>query len=78
MGDDTTDRIVASVIDTAKSIWPVQTAEAQAWVNQQLLTYGISYAKYQAQQLGQTISPYFSSPLIWFGLGFAFLYFTRK
>jgi hypothetical protein len=68
LGDATSDAIVQNVLDIAKGIWPEQTAEAETWINQQLAKYGISYAKYQAQQLSTTLGNY--SWLLWLGAGF--------
>lgn len=68
LGDATTDAIVQNVMDIAKSIWPVQTAEASTWINSQLEQYGISWAKYQAQQASATLGQY--SWLLWIGAGF--------
>lgn len=67
LGDATTDAIVKNVLDVASSIWPTQTAEAESWINQQLANYGVSYAKYQAEQLSSTLSQY--APLLWIGGG---------
>ena len=76
LGDTTTDEIVKNIIDFARSRWPVQTAEAESWINQQLTNYGISYAKYQAEQLSSTLSQY--SPLLWIGGGLFLVMFLRK
>lgn len=76
LGDTTTDAIVANVLNIANSIWPVQTAEAESWINQQLTNYGISYAKYQAQQLSSTLSQY--SPLLWIGGGLLLFFALRR
>jgi hypothetical protein len=76
LGDATTDEIVQKTLDIASSIWPVQTAEAEAWINQQLTNLGISYAKYQAQQAYESVSQY--SGLLWIGGGLILLMLLRK
>lgn len=76
LGNTTTDEIVKNVLDISRSIWPVQTSEAESWINQQLTNYGISYAKYQAEQLSSTLSQY--SPLLWIGGGLLLVFALRK
>lgn len=76
LGDATTDAIVKNVLDVASSIWPTQTAEAEAWINQQLANYGVSYAKYQAEQASAAIGQY--APLLWIGGGLLLFFALRR
>jgi len=76
LGDTTTDEIVKNVLDISRSIWPTQTAEAESWINQQLTNYGISYAKYQAEQASATLGQY--SPLLWLGGGLLLFFALRR
>lgn len=81
LGDSpTTDDIVASVIEFARAQWPSETAKAEAWINQQLATYGISYAKYQAQQAAATVNVALAgfAPLLWIGGGVLLIMALRK
>ena len=76
LGDTTTDEIVKMVINFARANWPTQTAEAEAWINQQLTNYGISYAKYQAEQASATLGQY--STLLWLGGGLLLFFALRR
>lgn len=76
LGDTSTDEIVKNVIDIARSVWPEGTAEFESWVNRQLANYGISWAKYQAQQASATFSQY--TPLLWISGGVLLIYALRK
>ena len=76
LGDAQTDQIVSSVMEIARAIWPEGTAEFQTWVNQQLANYGISWAKYQAQQASAALSNY--TPLLWLGGGVLLYLALRK
>ena len=73
LGDAQTDSIVQNVMDIARSIWPEGTAEFESWVNRQLANYGISWAKYQAQQTMTQLTP-----LIWIGGGLLLILALRK
>lgn len=64
------DVIVQNVFDTARSIWPQETAQAQQWIDQQLMKYGLSYARYRSTQLAEQISPWLQNPLVWFAGAF--------
>lgn len=59
------DIIIKNILDTARQLWPEKTAQAEQWINQQLMSYGISYAKYQAQQAAAAVQPWLQSPIVW-------------
>jgi len=65
LGDDQTDIIIANILDTAREIWPERTAQAEDWINSQAASYGISYAKYQAERASMTVYPWLQSPITW-------------
>ena len=79
LGDEAIDRIIKNVIESARSIFPAQTAEAEAWIAARLANYGVDYAKYRAQQAYGTASEWLSNPLILIaiGLGAGYLFFRR-
>jgi hypothetical protein len=62
LGDEDSDLLVKQIIDNARTIWPVQTTETEAWINKELTKYGISYAKYQTEQ---SLAGWLQSPIIW-------------
>lgn len=65
------DALVNNVRTIAQAIWGNdKVAEAEAWINQQLLQYGINYAKYKAQQAYGAVSEYLQNPIVVFGVGF--------
>lgn len=66
LGETDTDRLVKNVMDTARGLFPEQTAQAEQWVNATLTQYGISYAKYQAEQKLALAQPWLESPIVWF------------
>lgn len=78
LGADDIDTIIQNVLASARSLYPVQTAEAEAWVTARLANYGIDYAKYRAQQLYGTASEWLSNPLIMLGLGLGIGYFVFR
>ena len=65
LGDQQSDEIIRQVLDNARTIFPVQTAQAEEWINSELMKYGISYAKYQAEQSAMGLYPWIQSPLFW-------------
>jgi hypothetical protein len=69
LGDEQIDSIIRSVVESARSLFPQQTAEAEAWITARLANYGVDYAKYRAQQLYSSASEWLSNPVILIGLG---------
>jgi hypothetical protein len=65
LGESETDVVVRNILDSARSIFPVQTAEAEAWINARLADYGISYARYQAERMVSVTYPWLQNPLVW-------------
>jgi len=65
LGDADSDLIVRQILDNARTIWPIQTAEAETWINREMTKYGISYAKYQAEQGAMSLYPWLQSPWVW-------------
>lgn len=78
-GDENVDAVLRELMNTARSIWPEQTAEAEAWIAARAASYGIDYAKYKAGQAYQAASEWVSNPLILLGLGLlgGYLIFKR-
>ena len=79
LGDEAVDTIIKNIMTAARSLFPEQTSEFEAWVTARLAAYGIDYAKYRAQQLYGTATDWFSSPVILLGLGLlgGYLVFKR-
>jgi len=65
LGDADSDLLIQQIIDNARTIWPVQTAETEAWINKEFTKYGISYAKYQAERSVMSVYPWLQSPWVW-------------
>jgi hypothetical protein len=78
LGDEGIDQIIQNVINSARSLYPVQTAEAEAWIAARLANYGIDYARYRAQQMYGTATEWLSNPFILIGLGILGGYILSK
>ena len=79
LGDEAIDTIIQNIIMSARSLFPEQTSEFEAWVTARMAAYGIDYAKYRAQQLYGTATDWLSNPVVLLGVGLlgGYLMFKR-
>jgi hypothetical protein len=64
-----TDLVIRNIMDSARSLFPEQTAEFENWVSARAMNYGIDYAQYKAKQAYGALTDLVSSPIALLGLG---------
>lgn len=67
------DQVIQAIVDTARQLWPQQTAEAQTWIDSELTRLGLSYARVRAQELYGQVGSLFQSPWIWVAVAYFIL-----
>ena len=75
MTDEEKDELVKELVLMARQIFPNQTAEAEAWIDRQVKSYGFSYVKMRTAEAWDLYSV---NPLIWLAAGAAIFWMVKK
>jgi len=75
MSEEEKDALVKEMVLTARQLFPEQAAQAEAWIDRQLKSYGLSYVKLRLDEQWEQHSV---NPLLWFGLGIAVVWLVQK